>query len=108
MVDALTSWSMSAPSLLSKPRLGGMQRMESLEQYGKLAPASAGGLLKWLLPRAAPVLAGMAQRSGLSFDVRWPDGRLTHCGAAPPAFRCSLHTRAAVLALMIRSEFRLG
>jgi hypothetical protein len=44
--------------------------MESLEQYGKLAPASAGGLLKWLLLRAAPVLAGMAQRSGLSFDVR--------------------------------------
>src|SRR4030095_6052095 len=29
-------------------------------------------------------------------------------GAAPPAFRCSLHTRAAVLALMMRSELRLG
>jgi cyclopropane-fatty-acyl-phospholipid synthase len=82
--------------------------MASLEQYGKPAPPSAGGLLKWLLPRAAPVLAGMAQRSGLSFDVCWPDGTLTHCGSAPPAFRCSLHTRAAVLALMMRSELRLG
>ena len=50
----------------------------------------------------------MAQRSGLSFDVRWPDGTLTHCGGGPAVFRCSLHTGAAVLALLMRREFRLG
>jgi cyclopropane-fatty-acyl-phospholipid synthase len=82
--------------------------MASLEQYGKPAPASAGSLLQWLLPRVVPVLEKMAQRSGLSFDVCWPDGTLTHCGSAPPAFRCSLHTSAAVLALVMRSELRLG
>jgi cyclopropane-fatty-acyl-phospholipid synthase len=82
--------------------------MDLLQQDGQLAPASASGLLKWLIPRAAPVLAGLAQRSGLSFDVRWPDGTLTRCGSAQPAFRCSLRTGAAVLALLMRHELRLG
>src|SRR5262245_15589903 len=89
-------------------RLRRTRHMASLEQYGKSTPASAGSLVQWLLPRLVPVLEKMAQRSGLSFDVCWPDGTLTHCGSAPPAFRCSLHTGAAVLALVLRSELRLG
>jgi cyclopropane-fatty-acyl-phospholipid synthase len=82
--------------------------MQSLERYAKPAPAPAGGLMKWLVARAVPALEGMARRSGTSFEMRWPDGTVTHCGPSAPAFRCTLHTNAAVRALLLRSDLRLG
>ena len=82
--------------------------MDSLERTVEPAPAPAGGVMKWLMARSVPVLEGMARKSGTAFEVRWPDGTLTRCGSAPPAFRCSLHTHAAVRALLLRSDLRLG
>jgi cyclopropane-fatty-acyl-phospholipid synthase len=84
------------------------KRMESLGRYARPVSAPAGGVMKWLIARAVPVLEGMARSSATSFEVRWPDGAVTRCGPAAPAFRCTLHTNAAVRALFLRSDLRLG
>src|SRR5262245_11238050 len=102
------SSSTSAPCSSGEARRQRRYRMLSRGQSDQLVSATTGGFLKWLVPRAAPVLERMAHQSGIAFDVRWPDGALSHCGAGGPVFRCTFHTPAAVLALLMRRELRIG
>jgi len=79
------------------------------EQHNHKQHLSVGNyIIACLIRRAAPMLKSIAQRSGVSFDLIWPDGSRLHCGAGERRFCCRLRNTRAVLALLLRHDSRLG